>query len=208
SEVGITPAASFAAVTDASTIFKVVTELSASFDVIIAPAVTVGFGYVPDKSPPAGPLGTPPLSVAGDHCVPLYFKTCPLVAPVVLTITPWILVTPGLGYEPDRSPPAVPLGGNEVGITPAASFADVTDASTIFAVVTELSASFNVVIAPAVTAGFGYVPDKSPPAGPLKLAAFSAPGCHCVPLNFKTCPFAGTAFVTPIPCILLTKGLG
>ena len=74
-----------------------------------------------------------------------------------------------------RSPPAVPFGGNEVGITPAASFAlvidssmifevltelsasfaEVTEASAIFEVVTELSASLPLVIAPFVIVGFG-----------------------------------------------------
>ena len=91
-EVGITPAASFALVTDASTILIVVTLLSASLAVVITPLLIVGLGYVPVKSPPA-----------------------------------------------------VPFGGKEVGITPAASFALVTEASTIFAVVTELFASFILV---------------------------------------------------------------
>src|ERR1041384_6311492 len=63
----MTPAASFALVTDASIIFEVPTELSASFGlvteasaifaVVIARLETVGFGYVPLRSPPADPLG-------------------------------------------------------------------------------------------------------------------------------------------------------
>src|SRR5678815_6092092 len=68
---------------------------------------------------------------------------------------------------PFRSPPAVPLGGSEVGITPAASFALVTDASIIFEVVIELSAGLVVVTAPVVIVGLGYKPVKSPPAVPL-----------------------------------------
>ena len=56
---------------------------------------------------------------------------------------------------PVRSPPAVPSGGNDVGITPAASFAEVTEASTIFEVLTELSASFEVVITPVQIFGVG-----------------------------------------------------
>jgi hypothetical protein len=56
---------------------------------------------------------------------------------------------------PFRSPPAFPFGGNDVGITPAASFAAVTDASTIFEVVTELSESLFVLMAPLLIAGFG-----------------------------------------------------
>src|SRR4030095_11006802 len=108
------PAASFVAVTDASIIFEVDTELSASFEVVITPVAIVGFGYVPDNSPPA-----------------------------------------------------VPFGGNEVGIMPAASFVAVTDASIIFEVDTELSASFEVVITPVEIVGFGYVPDNSPPAVPF-----------------------------------------
>src|SRR5688572_2580674 len=101
-EVGITPAASFAEVTEASIIFEVDTELSASFEVVITPVPMVGLGYVPDNSPPA-----------------------------------------------------VPSGGNEVGITPAASFAEVTEASIIFEVDTELSASLPLVIASFVMVGFG-----------------------------------------------------
>ena len=37
-----------------------------------------------------------------------------------------------------RSPPAAPFGGNDVGITPAASFADVTEPSKILVVVIAL----------------------------------------------------------------------
>jgi hypothetical protein len=95
----------------------------------------------------------PVLSVAGAHCVPLYFNTIPEARPVLLTATPRILFTVGLGYEPPRSPPAPPLGGNEVGIRPAANFELVTDASRIFAVVTELSASLVVVTAPVLIVG-------------------------------------------------------
>jgi hypothetical protein len=65
------------------------------------------------------------------------------------------LLTKGFGYDPVKSPPAVPFGGNEVGITPAASFALVTEASTIFKVVIELSASFVVVITPLLIVGLG-----------------------------------------------------
>src|ERR1043165_1895615 len=72
----------------------------------------------------------------------------------------------GFGYVPLRSPPAAPFGGNDVGITPAANFAAVTEASAIFSVVTLLSASLVAVIALAATVGFGYVPDRSPPAAP------------------------------------------
>jgi hypothetical protein len=53
----------------------------------------------------------------------------------------------GFGYVPLRSPPAEPLGGSVIGITPLASFTNVT--------------------APSAIVGFGYVPLKSPPALPL-----------------------------------------
>jgi hypothetical protein len=53
----------------------------------------------------------------------------------------------GFGYVPIRSPPAEPLGGSVIGITPLASFDD--------------------VMTPSAIIGFGYVPLKSPPAIPL-----------------------------------------
>ena len=43
--------------TDWSASFNVVTAASASLIVLIALFATVGFGYVPDKSPPALPPG-------------------------------------------------------------------------------------------------------------------------------------------------------
>jgi hypothetical protein len=48
---------------------------------------------------------------------------------------------------PLRSPPAEPLGGSVVGITPLAIF--------------------DVVITPSAILGFGYEPLRSPPAVPL-----------------------------------------
>jgi hypothetical protein len=53
----------------------------------------------------------------------------------------------GFGYVPLKSPPAEPLGGSVVGITPLAIF--------------------DVVIAPSAMLGFGYVPLKSPLAFPF-----------------------------------------
>jgi hypothetical protein len=53
-----------------------------------------------------------------------------------------------IGYVPERSPPAAPEAGKLVGITPAASFAAVTDPSAIL----------GVVIAFELIVGFGYVP--------------------------------------------------
>src|SRR5262249_1360031 len=138
SEVGITPAASFAEVTDASTIFEVVTELSASLVVLTA------------------------------------------ALPIV-----------GLGYVPERSPPALPFGGNELGINSAAIFEAVIDPSITFEVAIELSASLIVVTAALPMVGFGYVPERSPPAGPPIAPVLSIPGAHCVPLNFKTWPVVG-----------------
>ena len=55
--------------------------------------------------------------------------------------------TVGFGYVPERSPAAAPLGGNEVGMTPAASFAAVTEPSWIFDVVTASSLIFLFVTA-------------------------------------------------------------
>jgi hypothetical protein len=37
----------------------------------------------------------------------------------------------GFGYEPLKSPPAIPLGGSEVGITPLASLLEVITPSAI-----------------------------------------------------------------------------
>ena len=54
----------------------------------------------------------------------------------------------GLGYVPMRSPPAAPLGGNDVGMTPTAILADVTEPSAIFAPVTAPSAIFTDVTLP------------------------------------------------------------
>src|SRR5678816_224557 len=90
----------------------------------------------------------PTISVAGTHCMPLNFNTCPFNGAVLLTAVLCILLTTGFGKEPVKSPPAVPFGGNEIGITPAASLALVTEASTIFEVVIALSASLVEVIAP------------------------------------------------------------
>src|SRR5688572_8978387 len=84
-------------------------------------------------------------------------------ASFVLVIAP--VVTVGLGYVPVRSPPAVPLTGSEVGITPGASFAAVIDpsctlevlmaSSVILVLDTEPSASFVLFIVPAPTVGLG-----------------------------------------------------
>src|SRR5215204_7708130 len=75
----------------------------------------------------------------------------------------------GLGYVPERSPPAVPLGGKDPGITPAANFAAVTEPSAIFAVVTAL----------VLIVGLGYVPVKSPPANPVGVVALGInPGAN------------------------------
>ena len=74
-------------------------------------------------------------------------------ASLFVVTTPLLII--GLGYVPVKSPPAVPFGGKDVGITPAASFALVTEASTIFAVVTELLASFAVVTTPLLIVGLG-----------------------------------------------------
>src|SRR6185369_1653027 len=97
------------------------------------------------------------LSVPAAHCVPLNFKTWPVTGAVPFIETPSNLLTDGFGYVPERSPPAVPFGGNEAGITPGASFAKVTELFRILAVVIAL---FPIV-------GFGYVPDRSPPAAPF-----------------------------------------
>src|SRR5688572_15081797 len=58
---------------------------SAIFADVIAPVSTVGFGYVPLRSPPAAPVGV----VAGVvHTTPepLKLSTCPLVAPDPLSL--------------------------------------------------------------------------------------------------------------------------
>ena len=98
--VGITPAASLALVTEASCILSVLTALSASFVVFTTPVFRVGLGYVPVRSPPAAPVGLPPLptlSADGIHWVPSYFRTWPVAGTVVLMVMPFILSNVGLG---------------------------------------------------------------------------------------------------------------
>jgi hypothetical protein len=63
----------------------------------------------------------------------------------------------GFGYEPLKSPPAEPLGGSVVGITPLAIFDEVITPSAIL--------GFGITLF-AIT-GFGYEPLKSPLAVPL-----------------------------------------
>ena len=113
-------------------------------------------GFVPALPVNAHPT-LPAAGVVGIQLVPFQAKTWPDVGAVLLTALPCILPTTGAGYVPLRSPPAVPFGGNEVGITPGAILAAVTEASTIFIV--EIALLFIV--------GLGYVPFKSPPAVPF-----------------------------------------
>ena len=56
---------------------------------------------------------------------------------VIFKVVTEFVANEGLGYVPFKTPPAFPLGGNEVGKTPLASLEIVTDASAIFEVITE-----------------------------------------------------------------------
>src|SRR4029434_5041309 len=82
----------------------------------------------------------------------LLFASVTLRAPMV-----------GPGYVPERSPEAAPLGGSAVGapvILPHAT-------SVTLASVTAPAASSGVPTASALISGWGYVPARSPPAGPV-----------------------------------------
>src|SRR5204863_2920447 len=112
----------------------------------------------------------PALSIPGAHCAPLNFNTWPVVGLAPFNVMPKSLFTVGLGYVPDKSPPAVPFGGSVVGITPAASLPAVIEASTIFKVLTELSASLFVVTAFAAMLGSGWLRVRAPAAVPVRVA--------------------------------------
>jgi len=80
-------------------------------------AAMVGLGYEPAREPPAAPPGTPPEIVELDTAVILPSEPTVIVGDVV--VPPYVpAVAPvaamvGLGYEPDREPPAAPLGARE-----------------------------------------------------------------------------------------------
>ena len=125
-----------------SAILPDVTASSASFVVVIAAAATVGFGYVPVRSPPAVPPGAAPLIVT----LPAAVRR-----PAASTVNvPTCVVEP---YDPAATP-VVDI------------FAVVTALLAISAVAMVPSAIFVDVIADVATVGFGYVPVRSPPATP------------------------------------------
>ena len=109
---------------------------------VAAALAIVGFGYVPERSPPAVP-----------------------VAPVVIVMFDAAVSRPcasTLNVGTCVADPYVPA------VTAVfASLAPVTEPSASFAVVTAASASLVVPTAPAPIPGLGYVPERSPPAVPV-----------------------------------------
>src|SRR5579885_1528983 len=77
-------------------------------------ALTAGFGYVPSKSPPAAPPGgTPAIGMFAAAVIRPFASTVTVGAcvalPYVPAVTP-VVTSVGLGYVPNRSPPAGPVG--------------------------------------------------------------------------------------------------
>ena len=141
---------------------------------MIAPLAIDGLGYVPLNTPPADPLGGSVVGIVG-------------ITPgaiIALVMTPFEIV--GLGYVPVNAPPAGPVGVPlstisgaslarvidasatlDVVIALSAILLLITEASWIFEVPTALFAILAFVTVLLLSAGFGYVPVKSPPAAPL-----------------------------------------
>src|SRR4030095_14153242 len=108
----------------------------------------VGFGYVPAKSPPAFPEGASDVGITPAANLEAVIVASTIFAFVTEASAIFTLVTEasailvvltdpaamvGFGYVPARSPPALPDGASDVGITPAANLEAVIVASTIFA---------------------------------------------------------------------------
>ena len=121
-----------------------------------------GFGYVPVRSPPAETMNGKLVSGATDINV-----TRPLSSTVIRGM---LRASP---YVPADTPEEVSFGAV---IAPSDTFDVMIELSAIFWVViapsailmfeTEPSAIFGPVTAPSAIVGFGYVPVRSPPAGP------------------------------------------
>ena len=134
---------------------------------------TVISGIRPFSPSPYVPGAIPVVLSSSSSSVPtvrLLFRAVRICVPAEVAMF-------GFGYVPASAPPAGPEGGSVVGITPGAMSLAVIDPSRILAEFTELSASFAVVTAPfailavvmasVLIVGFGYVPVRSPPAGPV-----------------------------------------
>jgi len=137
-------------------------------DLMAVEVATVGFGYVPLRSPPAAPVG---VALGVDHTAVdelVAVRTCPLDGATAAEVTTVVVAdfipaeasTVGFGYVPLRSPPAGPDGGNEVaGLCHAAAVPDVAvstwpDVGAIAAdVITLVLADFSA--AAVETVGFG-----------------------------------------------------
>ena len=132
-----------------------VTALSANSELVTAPEAMSGFGYDPERSPPAPPDGADVRAVNATLAVSA-LGALKFAATSVVVIVPsaiFELVTAfaaidGFGYDPVRSPPAVPVNVEEranvavsafgalkfdaisaVTIVPSAIFAEVTASS-------------------------------------------------------------------------------
>ena len=146
---------------------------------------TVGFGYVPERSPPAVPAA---VAVPGAHWLAKAFHTSawPLVVGAVLdTALPWIFATVGFGYVPLKSPPAAP-----VAVTVLGAHCVPVHTSDWFVVGAVLATALPCTRA---TVGSGYVPLRSPPALP---DAATELGAHCVPLQTSASPVFGAVLDT------------
>src|SRR4029453_6161594 len=124
-------------------------------------AASVGFGYVPERLPPAGPVGGPPPPACHASVGPVVTVSSLPTSPATGTgasqrsLAVFARVTfaapiVGSGYVPARQPPAAPDGGRDVGAP--VTFAYATPA--IFASVTAPSFSFAVGIPFGASASF------------------------------------------------------
>src|SRR5262249_49284450 len=116
----------------------------------MALAAIVGLGYVPARSPPAGPVGgsavgapaslpyAMPAATFASVTAPLARSIVPTVPSAIFALVTapsasWVVPTaapasPGFGYVPLRLPPAAPFGGNPVG-TPVSLLYEMPDAT-------------------------------------------------------------------------------
>ena len=86
--------------------------------------MTVGFGYVPARSPPAVPFIGREVGITPGASLSAVIVPVAILFPVIT-----LSAITGLGYEPLKSPPALPFGGRLAGMTPVASFSIVTEPS-------------------------------------------------------------------------------
>jgi len=97
-----------------------------SIERMTALAAMLGFGYEPDSEPPAAPDGGKlvggPVSLLYDRLTIFasvtfaskIFAVVTALAAIIAVVTAFVAIA-GLGYVPDKLPPAGPLGGNVVG---------------------------------------------------------------------------------------------